>query len=302
MKPYLSIIIPTYNRAALVLRAIRSILNQDYDNYEVIVIDDCSSDGTIEELENLNEQRIKIIKSDKNKGSQVSRNTGIQASQGEVICFLDSDDELSDYSLSKRIKYFLNDHNCQVLISGYYVSQTKRNGKINIIKKITLNEYKNGNVLVNVIQSLSLAPTSALMVRESCFDRIGLFDPSFVASQDDDIMIRLALEYNMTFIHEPLINLHLHRQRRISTNNKSYASGFYQLVIKHESTILSIGGKRLLIHHYAWISALLHRARIEDEKIILYDIGYQKDRYFIFPYIYYRIFFLLKSIYNKIVY
>jgi len=88
-----SVIIPTYNRAHLVGRAIRSVLNQTYQDFEIIVVDDCSTDNTEEIVKGFNDHRIRYMRHDRNRGGSAARNTGIKASQGKYIAFLDSDDE-----------------------------------------------------------------------------------------------------------------------------------------------------------------------------------------------------------------
>src|SRR5512138_1185650 len=93
--PLVSVVIPTYNRAPLLERAIHSVLSQTYTNLEVIVIDDASTDDTQDRIKNLQlaDIRIQYIRHDRNRGSQAARNTGIHAAKGKYVAFLDSDDE-----------------------------------------------------------------------------------------------------------------------------------------------------------------------------------------------------------------
>jgi len=94
--PKVSVIIPTYNRAHLIGRAIQSVLNQTYQDFELIVVDDGSTDNTNEVIKEFSQKdkRILYIKHDKNKGGSAARNTGIKAARGEYIAFQDSDDEM----------------------------------------------------------------------------------------------------------------------------------------------------------------------------------------------------------------
>ena len=88
----ISIIIPTYNRGDLIERALKSVLEQDYHDLEVIIVDDCSTDHTEEVVKSLNDTRIKFIKHTHNQGANAARNTGIKAASGEYIAFQESDD------------------------------------------------------------------------------------------------------------------------------------------------------------------------------------------------------------------
>ena len=92
-EPLVSVIVPTYNRAAIVTRALRSILDQTYQNTEILVVDDASSDNTQEVIAGLRDPRIRYLRHDRNRGGSVARNTGIKAARGEYLAFLDSDDE-----------------------------------------------------------------------------------------------------------------------------------------------------------------------------------------------------------------
>ena len=105
--PTVSVIIPTYNRAHLVGRAIKSVLNQTYRDFEIIVVDDGSTDNTKDIIKEFQkkDKRIKYIPYEKNKGGSAARNTGIKAAKGEYIAFLDSDDEWA-YEIRKADKLF----------------------------------------------------------------------------------------------------------------------------------------------------------------------------------------------------
>ncbi|GAH83893.1 unnamed protein product, partial [marine sediment metagenome] len=118
-----SVIIPTYNRADMVGRAIQSVINQTYQDFEIIIIDDASTDNTREVAREFQERekRIKYFKHEINKGGGAARNTGIKNSKGEYIAFLDSDDEWYPEKLEKQIEIFnKNDENLGVVYSGVF--------------------------------------------------------------------------------------------------------------------------------------------------------------------------------------
>ena len=103
-----SVIIPTYNREKLVSRSIQSVLDQTYQDYEIIVVDDASIDNTEKVVKSFNDVRIRFLRSNLNKGGSAARNMGIIAANGEYIAFLDSDDEWLPEKLEKQISILKN--------------------------------------------------------------------------------------------------------------------------------------------------------------------------------------------------
>ena len=100
----ISIIIPTYNRESLVIKSIKSVLNQTYRNFEIIIIDDCSSDNTNNKIKKIKDYRVRYMKLRKHKGANYCRNLGIKRASGEYISFLDSDDVYYFNKLEKQIQ------------------------------------------------------------------------------------------------------------------------------------------------------------------------------------------------------
>lgn len=110
---FVSIITPSYNCSEYIEKTILSILNQSYDNWELIIVDDCSSDNSIEVINNyvLEDQRIRLLCLESNSGAAVARNTGIQEANGRFIAFLDSDDSWHSEKLNKQLNFMLeNDY------------------------------------------------------------------------------------------------------------------------------------------------------------------------------------------------
>ena len=166
-----SVIIPTYNRANLVGRAIKSVLNQTYKDFELIIVDDSSTDNTKDVIRQFQEKdsRIEYIKHHKNKGGSAARNTVIKSSKGEYITFLDSDDEWLCEKLEKQIKLFsIMPTKVGVLYCGYYVFDDN----LGIEKYI--NCSFEGDVRIELFRGWCPS-TPLLMVRRQCFDAIGFF-------------------------------------------------------------------------------------------------------------------------------
>lgn len=117
-----SVIIPTYNRANLILQAVKSVLNQTYKNFEIIIVDDGSSDNTEDVINVIHDNRIRYIKHAINKGASAARNTGIREAKGKYIAFQDSDDHWLPDKLEKQVKRIENtpDH-VGAVFGGYWI-------------------------------------------------------------------------------------------------------------------------------------------------------------------------------------
>lgn len=117
-KGLVSIVIPVYNASEFIKDTINSIKNQTYQNYELILVDDCSKDDSVKIIEENKNEQIHLIKNLKNKGSAESRNVGIKEAKGEFICFLDADDIWNNQKLEKQIS-FMKEKKCAFSFTGY---------------------------------------------------------------------------------------------------------------------------------------------------------------------------------------
>ena len=200
--PTVSVIIPTYNRAHLVGRAICSVLNQTFQDFEIIVVDDGSTDNTEEVVKSFNDPRIRYIRHEQNRGGSAARNTGIRAARGEYIAFLDSDDEWLPEKLDTQLKTMstLPEHFVGVCC-GYYRA---RQSKIVSVSRPML--Y--GKLFDKLLKSPFLNGGSCLIVRKNALVAIGGFDEQLARHQDWDLLLRLALMYEIGIIDTPLVIKH----------------------------------------------------------------------------------------------
>ncbi len=199
--PLVSVIMPTYNRAHTIQRAIKSILNQTYKDFEIIIVDDASTDSTPEVIRNINDKRIRYLRHEKNKGAPAARNTGIRAACGEFIAFQDSDDEWLTEKLEKQIKIFQSaSPEVGIVYSGFWriVEGTKTYFPLRRLKR------KEGNLLEQLLAG-NFINTPCMLVRKSCFKKAGLFDEAFPCGQDWELSIRLARDFYFSFVDEPLV-------------------------------------------------------------------------------------------------
>jgi glycosyltransferase involved in cell wall biosynthesis len=195
--PLVSVIIPTYNRGWIVKEAIDSVLEQDFSDYELIVVDDGSDDNTPTILKAYGKKIIVLHQA--NKGVSAARNRGIAAASGRLIAFLDSDDLWLPRKLSAQVKFF-KDHPDAV------INQTQERW---IRSGVPLNPKKRHHKFSGMIFERSLAlclvSPSAVMIKKSLFGTVGIFDEHLPACEDYDLWLRISCCYPVHLIETALI-------------------------------------------------------------------------------------------------
>jgi glycosyltransferase involved in cell wall biosynthesis len=188
-----SVIIPTFNRAQKVRRAVSSVLDQTFKDFEVIVIDDGSSDETVDLLEGFRD-RITIISHPENLGVSAARNSGIRASRSPFIAFLDSDDYWLPEKLETQVRYFRENPDA---IACQTEEIWVRNGvRVNPWKK----HIKPSGDIFEQSLKLCLVSPSAVMLKRSLLDEVGLFDETFPVCEDYDLWLRIGCRHPIHLI------------------------------------------------------------------------------------------------------
>ena len=206
----ISVVIPTYNRKDLLKRSINSVINQTIKPFEIIVVDDGSLDGT-EKMIRRNYDLVKFIKQE-NKGVSAARNSGIKVSNGEWICFLDSDDEWKKDKLEKQINA-ANDN------PGYHLFHSNeiwvKNG-IRINQKKKHKKY-GGNIFNKCLDMCKISPSSVL-IDKTIFNKVGIFNENLLVCEDYELWLRICDRYKVFFIDEPLIIKYGGHQGQLSSS------------------------------------------------------------------------------------
>ena len=193
----ISVVIPTYNRIELLKRSIDSVINQTIKPSEIIIVDDGSIDGTEAMVKNKYDS-LKLI-TQKNKGASAARNSGIKASSGEWICFLDSDDEWKNDKLEKQIAAVANNSDYKFFHSNeIWIKNGKR---INQKKK---HKKYGGDIFKKCLDMCRISPSSVL-IDKNIFEEIGFFNENLVVCEDYELWLRICDKYEVFFIDEPLI-------------------------------------------------------------------------------------------------
>jgi len=200
-KPLVSVIIPVYNRGSSIKRAAESVLSQTYGDIELIVVDDGSNDNTGEEVEAIEDTRVRYIRLNKNRGAPAARNVGTKAAKGDYIAFQDSDDQWLPQKLEKQMKIFENaSENVGAVYTAFYRVENRKKEYIpySWVKK------KEGYIHREVLKG-SFITTPSIVVRRECFEKVGMFDERLPRLQDWELVIRLSKYYEFRFIDEPLL-------------------------------------------------------------------------------------------------
>lgn len=195
-KPAVSVIIPTYNRGWILREAVDSVLAQDFEDFELIVVDDGSTDNTRQILEAYNDDIIVLFQ--ENRGVSAARNQGIARSCAPLVAFLDSDDLWKPQKLSRQIDFFAA--NPEALICQTEEIWIRNGVRVNPGKR----HQKFSGMIFEPSLVLCLVSPSAVMVRKKLFDIVGLFDERLPACEDYDLWLRVSCRYPVFLMDEPL--------------------------------------------------------------------------------------------------
>ena len=202
---YVSVIIPTYNRAGTIKRSVESVLNQTYDKLEVIIVDDGSTDNTSEVVESIKDDRVRYIKLEKNQGVSHARNYGVSQAKYDMIAFHDSDDAWRKDKLEKQIKKY-NENPDAVLVYCAYENH-KENFSIRFPSEDENVEELEGDIYYYLILRNTIgAPT--IFMRKDIFNKIGGFDESFPTIEDWDFAIKASKLGKISYVNEALMDVY----------------------------------------------------------------------------------------------
>lgn len=251
--PLVTVVIPTYNRAALLTCAIQSVLNQTYENLEIIVVDDASADDTQRIVESFADSRIRYLRHKVNRGGSAARNTGIRAATGKYIAFLDDDDKWESRKTEEQLK-MLEDLGYDAVLCtsdehGARLSKFERK------KTIDLEDLRRG--------LFTAGGTGVLMARTDVM-RHTLFDEHLPRYQDWDVFIRIGQQYKIGYLNKPFVRYNEGTHDRISNKiismPASALEGELQMVHKHREFF----GEKWLRWHVC--------------RFMLYGIKYRPDK------------------------
>lgn len=212
--PLVSVVVPTYNRAETLPRAIDSALAQTVDDLEIVVVDDGSTDRTQEILEGYGTDRLRTITHETNRGANIARNTGIEHAEGEYVAFLDSDDEWRPTKLERQLELLEGRSNEWVAAYCDFTVETpgSAGSLLSLAARVLAladdeGRMEGGEELLGDILADNIHPGagSTLLVRTDVVREIGGFDEDLERFQDPEIVVRILGEGKIAYVDEPLV-------------------------------------------------------------------------------------------------
>lgn len=232
-----SAVITTHKRPPeIVERALKSVLSQTYENMEVTVVDDSPSDyneraAVKAAVEKYADRNVRYIPHEKCMGACAARNTGLAASSGEYIAFLDDDDEWKSEKIEKQLQKFTSED-----IALVYCGSEQLNEATGEVRQLTCT-FLEGQLYKRLLQNNFIGSTSFPLLRRSALCEIGGFDVQMLSCQDYDVWLRLSKKYSIAFVRDPLVVYHWSAGEQITKDPMKRISGHERINLKNADAI-----------------------------------------------------------------
>jgi glycosyltransferase involved in cell wall biosynthesis len=229
-QPAVSVILPTYNRGQFLRDAVESVLRQTFTDWELIVVDDGSTDDTCAFVLGLQDARVQLVPIAHSGSPAWARNAGLARARGEWIAFLDSDDLWMASKLECQLAELRAHPNCQWSCTGFgFVDE---NGAPTHQRAGDPYRAQSGQILEPLLAFTAIASTSTLMVRRSLLDDVGGFDEALLSREDYDLMLRLACQWQIWALSEPLTLIREHASRTTRARRPAELYGWNERVFR----------------------------------------------------------------------
>ena len=289
-KPFFTIIIPSYNRAEILPKTIQSVIKQTYNNWELIIVDDGSTDNTKETVKNIADPRIKYIYQENSERS-VARNNGIKNASGRWICFLDSDDAYKENHLNTLFENIENDTKHNRNIEFYFTSQEIHYTNNNT-KKITKTNFDD-NKANYFFASESIVP-GRVCISKNILDKLN-FDENILIVEDSDLWFRISCYHKTKFIDKVTFVYNVHDDNSINVKNNAYLTrlkGLKRTFSKPEKKYLKKNQIKTILNNCYFGIQKFHVARNEFlmarleilKSIILFPTLRTKEKFYLLIY------------------
>jgi hypothetical protein len=252
----ISVVIPTYNRSHTIVDALESVFKQTYPIYEVIVVDDGSTDNTKEVITQYGDSITYFYQ--ENSGPSVARNTGIKHATGELIAFLDSDDVWREDKIARQAKCFSDAQQVGIVASGHEI----RNEKWDLVHVTLLTKKEIAQINKRDLYK-NFFSTPSVMVRSRCFEEVGYFDETIGYAEDWDMWLRILKFYECIIINEPLVSVRVNGPS-ITADCSEVNIDYWQRVLeKHNFETKSVAS---FTHRKRWSWYYLNKAIVYKDK------------------------------------
>ena len=227
--PLISVIMPTYNRENIIMHAINSVLNQTYPNFELIIVDDASNDSTISLLKSIKDDRIKIFQNTENMGSSYSRNIGLKNANGDIIMYLDSDNEWEPEYIKTMVGAFIELPDADALYSAQYLYKSF-NSKPYAFRFTSYNK--------SLLHNHNYIDLNCFCHKSNILNEIGGFDESIRALVDWEFILRISNVFKIYSVPVNLSKYYNHDfENRISNLSYDYDEACKNILDKNKIPI-----------------------------------------------------------------
>ena len=268
--PLVSVLVPAYNHEQYVEEALQSIINQTYQNIELIVINDGSTDGTGRVIERFIQRnpefRITYLEQ-KNEGICKTLNKGLKIARGKYVALLASDDKWTPDKTIKQVQFMERNDNIGLVFSDHYFMRFREITEIKATdyKPSIRRCFKRGVQNVNIYEKLlteDIIPALTVLMRKDCIDRLGGFDADLEA-EDYDMWLRMAKEYPIAFIDEPLAYYRVHETNLSNRVMNMHSIRFLMKVLRKQYSKKPLKGQYWKVGYLFfkfWCTLALNRA------------------------------------------
>ena len=215
--PEVSVIMPVYNGEKFLAEAIESVLSQSFQDFELICVNDGSTDGSQQIIDSFLDSRLKRL-SQTNAGQASARNCGIKFCKGNLISFLDQDDVYLPTCIEERVKYFHKSDSYSFIYNDFMIIDENSTVVNPSVLKWRKTKYISGKCFNELFLNGTFIIPSSVMMEKEIFDKIGLFDETLWGADDYDLWLRISYYYSIGFVPSPLNKYRVHSQN-FSKNN-----------------------------------------------------------------------------------
>jgi O-antigen biosynthesis protein len=228
----MSVVIPTRNRCNMLVRAIDSVLSQSYTDWEIIIVDDASSDDTKQITGKFNNPKIRYIYISEKKGGAAARNIGINNSNGEFVAFLDDDDEWFPEKLAKQYEVFCKSPGIALCYTGKIIIRENKTFS-GLSKKYSYKRPLSDDHYRAIMSDNFIGITSSVMIKKNVLLELNGFDENLPCYQDYELFIRILKNHKAEGIDEPLVHYHLSEQAHVSLTRSNVVKAEKYLAEKY---------------------------------------------------------------------
>ncbi len=237
--PAVSIVIPVFSRAETITQAIGSAASQTFEDREIVVVDDASTDGTVAAVESLGMNELTLVRHAANLGAAAARNSGIKAARGRWIAFLDSDDVWASNKLERQIATMrAAGPAVRACATGFRLTKGEQTSIVRL-------DWTAADFRRLILFGCSISPGTTLLVERSVFDEIGPFDEQFHRLEDWDWLLRFARSYDLEFVPDPLATVYARAAPVSAARDAAVLNALDRIRAKHLTELTGLDRQRL---------------------------------------------------------